>query len=97
MFLTTRTLRWLRAPVQVTVMLHGFPMLKCGFDRIEVFVFTVLGVLLDGSPTSRKVATAGRATGIFRKNFRQCIRELAIKCRNVGAATHDLSPNRKAD
>jgi putative SOS response-associated peptidase YedK len=37
------------------------------------------------------------ANGIFRENFRQCFRELAIKCRNVGAATHGLSPNRKAD
>ena len=38
------------------------------------------------------MATAGRAIGIFCKNFRQRIGEFAIECRDVGAATHDQSP-----
>ena len=37
----------------------------------------VVGVL-DGSASSRESATTCRTNGIFRENFRQCVRELAI-------------------
>jgi hypothetical protein len=52
-------------------------------------MLAVIRMLLDGNTTSREAATACRANGIFRENFRQCFRELAIKSRNVWAATHD--------
>src|ERR1035437_7632918 len=58
-------------------------------------MLAVIGVLLDGSTSPCESATACRTNGIFRENFRQSVRELTIKCRNVGAATHDLSPTNR--
>jgi hypothetical protein len=76
--------------------LNGFPLFERDFDRQKIFMFAVVGMFLDGSTSPSKSSTACRASGIFGKNFGQRIRELAIKCRNVGAANHALIPLRRA-
>jgi hypothetical protein len=80
----------------VTNILHGFPLFERGFDRKKISTLAVIWVLLDCSAGPCEAATGRRANGIFRKNISQCVRELAIKCRDVGAATHDLSPTRES-
>ena len=50
-------------------------------------MLAVVGMLLDSCASPSEPATACRANGIFRENFGQRIRELVIKCRNVGAAS----------
>jgi len=65
------------------------PNFECGFDCKKISGLTVIGVLFDGSASPCESTTACRADSIFRENLPQCVRELAIKCRNVGAAAHD--------
>jgi hypothetical protein len=48
----------------------------------------VFRMLFDGSARPSKSSAARRANGIFRENLSQCIRELLIKCRNLGATGH---------
>src|ERR1019366_6032801 len=81
-----------RGPVLATGVLHGLPLFECGFDRQKIFMFAVVGMLLDGSASPSKSSTACRANGIFRENLSQCVRELKIKCRNVGPANHAITP-----
>jgi hypothetical protein len=46
--------------------------------------------------TARALSTTGcRTGGMLGQNVRQRLGELAIKCRNVCAATHDLSQTRQ--
>src|SRR5450759_4129368 len=59
-------------------------------------MFAVVGMFLDGSTSPSEPATACRANGIFRENFGQRIRELVIKCRNVGVVYHAINPLRRA-
>jgi hypothetical protein len=79
--LSTRA-RW--GPVLATDVLHFFPILECGLHRQEVCVLTILRVLLDGSACPGEAATACRANSVFCEHFRQRVRELLAKCRNVG-------------
>ena len=53
-------------------------------------MFAVPGMLLDGSACPCEPAAACWANGIFRENLGQSVRELTIKCRNVGVRTHDV-------
>jgi hypothetical protein len=75
-----------------TGVLYGFPLFECGFDGQKIFMLVIFGVLLDGSASPCESATSCWANGIFREHFRQRVRELMIKCRNVGVATHALAP-----
>jgi hypothetical protein len=59
--------------------LHGFPILECGFNRQKVSMFVVVRMLLDGSACPRKAATACWPNRIFRKDLRQGISELVAK------------------
>src|ERR1035441_7911472 len=58
-------------------------------------MLAVVGVLLDGGTSPGKSAAACRTNGIFRGTLRQCVLKFTIKCRNVSAATHDLSPTHR--
>jgi hypothetical protein len=78
-----------------TGVLYSFPLFECGFDGQKIFMLVIVGVLLDGSASPCESATSCWASGIFRENLRQRVRELMIKCRNVGVATQCPSSNRK--
>src|ERR1035441_2935906 len=75
-----------------TGVLNGLPLFECSFDRQKIFMFAVGGMLLDGCASPSKSPTTCRANGIFREDLSQCVRELKIKCRNVGAANHGITP-----
>src|SRR5450759_429578 len=85
-----------KASVLTTGVLNGFPLFECGFDRQKIFMFAVVGMFLDGGASPSKSSTACRANGIFRKDLGQRIRELVIKCRNVGTANHVVIAFREA-
>jgi len=53
-----------------TVVLNGFPLFECDFDRQKIFMFVVVGMFLDGSTSPSKSSTACRASGIFGKKLR---------------------------
>ncbi len=48
----------------------------------------VFRMLFDGSARPSKSSAARRTNGIFRENLSQRIRELLIKCQNLGATGH---------
>jgi hypothetical protein len=52
-------------------------------------MLAIVRVPFDGSARPCKAAAACWVACIFRKDFRQCVSELTIKCRNVGAGTHN--------
>jgi|SRR5450830_92662 hypothetical protein len=87
----SRGVLWTKASVLTTGVLNGFPLFECSFDSQKIFMFAVIGMLFDGSASPSKSSTACQANGIFRENFGQRIRELMIKCRNVGAASHAIT------
>ena len=62
---------------------HSLPMLA------------VFRVLLDGSASPCESTTGCRTSGMLGQNVHQCLGELAIKRRNVRAATHNLSQTRQ--
>ena len=84
----SRSVLWAKTSALTTGVLNGFPLFECDFDRQKIFMFAVVGMFLDGGASPSKSSTACRANGIFRKDLGQRIRELVIKCRNVGAASH---------
>src|SRR5450759_4509936 len=81
-----------KASVLTTGVLNGFPLFECGFDRQKIFMFAVVGMLLDGCASPSKSPTTCGTNGIFCENLSQCIRKLKIKCRNVSAANHAITP-----
>jgi hypothetical protein len=83
----------LLGPVVATGVLHCFPIDECSFNRQKISRRAVVRVLLDSGASPCESAAACRSTGILSENLRQRVRELTIKCRNAGAATHDLPPD----
>jgi hypothetical protein len=57
-------------------------------------MLAVFRVLLDGGARPGEPTTRCRTNGVFRQNVSQRLGELAIKRRNVCAATHDLRKGR---
>jgi hypothetical protein len=58
----------LRGPVLTNGVLHYFPFFECSFDRQKILMFSIVGMLLDGSASPSKPPTACGANGIFRKS-----------------------------
>src|SRR4029077_8112802 len=79
-------------PVLTTGILNELPPRECSLDREKVFMFGVFGMFLGGSARPGQSPAACWANGVFRKNLGQCIRELLIEDRNVGAAGHGFTP-----
>jgi hypothetical protein len=87
-------LLWLLRPLHVTGSLQCFPLLKCGFDCLKISMLAVFRMLFHGSASPGEPTMGCRTNGVFAQNVRQCLGELAIKRRNVRAATHDLRKGR---
>src|SRR4029078_16360 len=84
-------------PVLTTGILNQLPPRECCLDREKVFMLCVFWMFLGGSARPGKSPAARRANGVFRENLGQCIRELLIEDRNVGAAGHGFTPCRKGE
>jgi hypothetical protein len=57
-------------------------------------MLAVFGMLFDGDASPGEPTTGCRTNGVFGQNVSQRLGELAIKRRNVCAATHDLRKGR---
>jgi hypothetical protein len=87
-------LLWLLRPLHVTGSLQYFPLLNA-VSTARKYPCSLYWMLFHGSASPGEPTTGCRTNGVFGQSVCQRLGELAIKRRNVCAATHDLSKRDK--